>query len=315
MNKFRVLVFSIIALSLAQFACQDSKNQNQTANTNAAQAEGTPGMPAEELASVRAMAEEDLRRYPNDPNAHFTLGEVFLHERKFAEAVEKFKFVIAADPNDAQAHIKLSEAYAGLGQGEEAARHREEALRLRPSALADELFQDGKVEEALEEYRKAADANANNAEVYNRMGEAYLMLGRNSEAAEAYRRLIQLNPKYTDAYFNLGNAYDRIGMYKEAAEAFNQAVRLNSKDADAYFNLGNAYGNMNRHANAIEAYRQALRLDPNAADVRKNLGLSYLKNGNRAAAMEQYEVLKALNAASADVLLREINGTTGQANR
>ena len=57
------------------------------------------------------------------------------------------------------------------------------------------IFKDqGKLEEAIEAYKKAIDLNSNSPELYSNMGVALQDLGKLEEAIEAYKKAIDLNP-------------------------------------------------------------------------------------------------------------------------
>ncbi len=56
--------------------------------------------------------------------AYFTRGVIYLDLRRYTEAAQDFQRTIAAEPLNAPAHFKLSEVYRGLGQDEQAVKHR-----------------------------------------------------------------------------------------------------------------------------------------------------------------------------------------------
>lgn len=85
--------------------------------------------------------------------AHFTRGIVLLDFRRFEEAARELERTIAAQPFNAQARFKLSEACRGLGRDEEAAEHRKIAAEIvdkqkRISALL-KMREEGRHDEQL----------------------------------------------------------------------------------------------------------------------------------------------------------------------
>ena len=96
-----------VAAAFAQLACQSVKNQNQPNDANAGVAQATPtATPAAEH-PLRRQMEEEARQSPDDPNSHFNLGNVYLQEGRFEEAIAEYQKVILADPNDADTHGQI----------------------------------------------------------------------------------------------------------------------------------------------------------------------------------------------------------------
>jgi Tfp pilus assembly protein PilF len=57
-----------------------------------------------------------------------------------------------------------------------------------------ERFNEGKVQESIDQFTKALAMDSNHAEAWERRAEAYTRLGRNDEADEDRRRLAAINP-------------------------------------------------------------------------------------------------------------------------
>jgi tetratricopeptide (TPR) repeat protein len=83
-----------------------------------------------------------VERRPRDANARFMLAEALTREgRSIEEAISAFKAGLALDPNHVQAHVSLGDLYIMQGEYDDALAEFEAALRLRPTdaALRDEL--------------------------------------------------------------------------------------------------------------------------------------------------------------------------------
>ena len=118
---------------------------------------------------------------------------------------------------------------------------------------------------------KWTKSEAENAEAWYELGEAYFNLNRYNDAVDAYRQAIRIEPENATAWLKLGFAYLYLNRYNDAADAYRQAIRINPEDAAAWFNLGLAYFlSGNRHA-ALEAVQKLRRLDPERADKLFNL--------------------------------------------
>ena len=108
------------------------------------------------------------------------------------------------------------------------------------SALQDQ----GKLEEAIEAYKKAIAIKPDHAEAHNNMGNALRDQGKLEEAIEAYKKAIAYKPNHADAYNNMGATLQDQGKLEEAIEAYKKAIAIKPDQAEAYNNMGNALTGM-----------------------------------------------------------------------
>ncbi|MEO8209219.1 MAG: tetratricopeptide repeat protein [bacterium] len=60
-------------------------------------------------------------------------------------------------------------------------------------------MQDGKVNDAIEILKLNAESYPNSANVYDSMGEAYMLVGNNELAIENYKKSLELDPSNNNA--------------------------------------------------------------------------------------------------------------------
>ena len=82
------------------------------------------------------------------------------------------------------------------------------------------LAERGRIDEAIEHYRKALDIEPDYAEAHNNLGIALADRGRIDEAMEHYRKALEIDPDYAEAHNNLGVALADRGRIDEAMRAF-----------------------------------------------------------------------------------------------
>jgi len=84
-----------------------------------------------------------VAEFPDSPMGHFSLGKLYLGERRYAEAVKPLEEATRLDPQYAAALVALGDAYAGQGENAKARevfeRARSTALGQQHQSLAEEI--------------------------------------------------------------------------------------------------------------------------------------------------------------------------------
>jgi tetratricopeptide (TPR) repeat protein len=114
---------------------------------------------------------------------------------------------------------------------------------------------------------------------HNNLGMAYASEGRLDEAIKQYRHTLALTPEHLEAYNNLGIAYKAKGLIDKAIQQYRIALTIKPDSAETHSNIGNAYMVKGLPEKAIEHYRDALKLKPDIAEAHINLGIAYLEKG------------------------------------
>jgi len=118
------------------------------------------------------------------------------------------------------------------------------------------------------------------ARVHVAFGLALFNEGKIDEAIDHYKQAIRITPDYSLPFNNLGNAYVKSGQYQHAIEDYNEAIRLKPDFAPAYINRGLAYANQGQYQRAIEDFTKAINLKQDYAKAYNNRGVAYLSQGN-----------------------------------
>lgn len=254
------------------------------AKGNAARSAATPRYSDAEL-QYRLATKQD----PTDPRGFAGLGNVYLDQGRFQEAVDAYRQSVLLKPG-------YQLVYMPLGYS---------LNRLK------------KHSEAIDVYNQLLKLDPNDPEIYNNLGYAYNHSDRYQESIEACQKAITLlgatgqaykqglqtrEEVLSQAYKNLGNAFNGLKRYNDAAEALKQSTIIEPNSAAAHFILGLALYNGGRFSEAIEAYKEVLRLKPRLAQAHYNLGLAYVSINNKTLALEEYNTLKDLNSGLANQL-------------
>jgi len=157
------------------------------------------------------------------------------------------------------------------------------------NSLGSELFQAGKVPEAINQYEKALRFKPDFAEAYSKLGVALVRLGRVPEAIEQYHQALRISPNDAEAHNNLGATLGQVGKLPEAIGEFETALRIKPDYAEAHCNLGVALGQAGRTQEAIDHWEEALRLKPDYVAAHNNLAGALNQEGKTDDAIRHYE--------------------------
>ncbi len=141
-----------------------------------------------------------------------------------------------------------------------------------------EFYEADKFEEAITEWRVAADLDPEDGYVLNIIGSALLKLGREEAAIVEWRKSVQLEPDYDAPHTNLAYALSDPGYSPEALAAVRAAIRLKSDNVYLYNYLGfhllvQADENKDKAGweAATAAFQQAIDIDPTNSYAHRHL--------------------------------------------
>ena len=202
-------------------------------------------------------------------------------EGKFGQAERVCSQIVAARPDNADAHNILGVTLHALGRGDEGIALLRRATELAPNAasiqanLGEVLRLNKKAGEAAEVLERAVELDPKNSQALNNLGIAYFELGKIKLAIDAYRRAIEARPNMAEAHNNLGNAL-RLTPDKDAAiQAYHDALTYRERYAEAYNNLGTLLQQQGKETEAEHALRKSIAQNPNYIDGYNNLASLY----------------------------------------
>ena len=157
-------------------------------------------------------------------------------------------------------------------------------------------------------WRHTLECSVDNTLTRNVLGLALLEEGRTEEAIEQFHQAVRVNPGFPDTYIHLGkallqhgNELEQQGRTDEAMAEYREATRMDPGLAPTHYNLGNALLAERRTDEAIAEYREALRIDPGFAPSHYNLGNALLRKGRPEEAIAEMEKAVALQPGNADL--------------
>ncbi len=177
----------------------------------------------------------------------------------------------------ALAHYNLGLAFRQKALYDEALREfrlaaeRGEDRYLVQQAQAEMLLLRGAGGEATPVYNALIEVEAGSPKLWNELGVAYHQSGELDQAERAYQRSLDLDPLYALACSNFAVVQLHRGEVEEAEQYFRRALEQRSVP-DVLRNLGLMLSRTGRPLEAVDAYRQALDLDPQLVSAWAGLG-------------------------------------------
>lgn len=218
------------------------------------------------------------------------------NEGKDAAAIQEWRALAAAHPEDARVMSNLGSELAKTGAYEEAATHFRRALELNPQfnavhgALANALIKAGHTDKALRQFETALAIYPSSADLHNGYGSALEKNGRPAEATAEFAKAVECNPRLVEAQNNLGIALAQQGKTSEAIEHFERAIKVKPQYAEAHNNLGIALlsNDVPDAARAESEFKAAIGTRPHYADAQYNLGNLFAQEQKSASAEEMF---------------------------
>ena len=243
-----------------------------------------PGAPAPQPVNDVNEAIERARRGKVNvsPEKAIEIAGKLFGEGKFGEAERICRQIIAARPQNADAHNILGVSLNAGGRGDEAIEVLRHALELAPRAasiyanLGEVLRQHGQAKEAAEVLERALEFDAKNAQVLNNLGITFFDRGRPKQAVDYYRRAIEARPDMAEAHNNLGNALRLVKDQDGAIQAYQDALVHRERYPEAYNNLGTLLQQQGRIEEAEHALRKAINQNPTYIEPYDNLANIYV---------------------------------------
>ncbi len=137
--------------------------------------------------------------------------------------------------------------------------------------LGDVLADQGRFEEAIQEYRQVIEIMPDYAAAHYNLGVALISKGNIDEAIQQFNQALRIQPNFTAGRNKLGVALASKGDIDGAMECFRQAIQSNPDEPDAYCNLALTLSRLNRTAEAVAQYKRALEVSPPTAGTLNNL--------------------------------------------
>lgn len=201
--------------------------------------------------------------------------------REYASALTLARSVLDRWPTSV-AHVMVGEELIAAGSREEGVMHLREAIRGNSRAhysLGVELFNEGKLDEAIEELQTFVRLEPLLLEVVparTLMGRAFATEQKWSNAIEQFRLVLTMTPSNVEARGLLAEALFNQQTFEEAGVHYRAYLKDRPNDTSALANLGISLAATGKLDEAIATFHRAVDVDPRDGAARRNLANALL---------------------------------------
>jgi len=227
---------------------------------------------------------------PDDPEANFALGSIYMSQARHKDALRVFKR-LESELGDVSAELfyNIGLAYKGLGHADTALEYLKSALDDDPSyyeclEVIGRIHLDaGRLDEAKKAIVEFLDSNPAHINAHHMLGVIYSKQLLWKAAIEEWETVLSLAPNTDEALRELGWALNMIGEFEKAVSSLKKAIEMNPHNLQARIDLGAVFLSSQRVDDAIKELEQARHEDPGNPLIKKFLSdadaLKTLKEG------------------------------------
>lgn len=248
-----------------------------------------------------AEAERELRSAlsinPYRPEWHFNLGLTLEAAGRHGAAYEAFLDCHELDRDDPQALLMLGVSSLRMNDPRKAVGWLEKAHKADP-ASADSFAHRIEAYARLGDHEQAElmfylgqQINGEHAGAFANMAESLLARGLHDRAVWCLREAARIDPQLPRIGVRLAEAYAATGRLERARQLLVRELRNDPGDVHVLLDLGCLLCDMDRLGEAAEKFRRVLELEPDHADAHFYLGDVAERQGHHELAMEHFGVV------------------------
>jgi tetratricopeptide (TPR) repeat protein len=221
-----------------------------------------------DLRDARLAFEKARKLNPTDTEAALKLGEVHFLLRRYTEALAAVNDALRVNDKLEKGYFLKGYIYKELGDTALSKSSFQTAIEVNPEYY-EAFIQIGSLyayegnDLAVDYFNSAIEIRPGSVEPYYNKGMYLQNTGRVEKAMETYRKMIEVDPKSYLSYYNLGYlnlvAYEN---FEVAAAYFDTVLSIQPQYVDAIYNKGLCYEEMGDAALSESLYRSALEIDP-----------------------------------------------------
>ncbi len=191
---------------------------------------------------------------PNNAEAHIKLGTLQLESKDTNAALSEFQLALQLDPQDIQGYVQLASLYESKKQ----------------------------TDEAIAQYQKALSVRPNFAPLITMIGNLYLDKGDLATARNYFAKAMEADSHFAVANANMAWVDAQEGRDLDVALGLAQSAKSQMPDVPSISDtLGWVMYKKHNYSGAIPLLQECVKKDPESAQYRYHLGLALVAAGQK----------------------------------
>ena len=227
---------------------------------------------------------------------YLSYGSIFFERGYMAEAEHFLQLALRDDPENSEALYGIGSIYLQQNKPAEARATFERVIKLPqryPGTLPNALnnlgllsAREGHTDDAIQQFQQALQIDPDHFIALENLGNAYRQARRWDDAKTTLQHALQLQPDSAEANYALGMVYAQTDDANRAYEYLQKAVTEKPAYPEALNNIGVLYLRKNQPSDAEASFKEAIRVAPSFQQSYFNLARLYAIEGNNAAARQ-----------------------------
>jgi arylsulfatase A-like enzyme/uncharacterized protein HemY len=244
---------------------------------------GLEGKPEEAIAVIQRIIADD----PTIADAHFALGNLFYHEKKFKEALPAFLKALDLKPDDSFCVINIANSYQAMGQYDEAERFVLDYMKKGfPDSqlmflLGNLNVHRGNPDKAIGYFEQCLALGPHSASSHNALGAIYLSRDDLPKAEEHLKAAMGINAKLLSLRYNMAQLLEKQNRPAEAVDYYLREIQDSPKSYRALYNLSRLYRSLGQEEEEYQTLRKTIEANPEFPLSYFYLARIYLNRGER----------------------------------
>lgn len=248
-----------------------------------------------------------IQKNPNNIDAHFQLGLVYMQSQDFELALQAFQNVIRKDWNYKTVNLQRANCYEQLGFFDRAISALEDLARKEQDPeilkrLGNLWWQKNELFNAAQCLGLSLKHKPEQPETWYDLSRVYYFNQQFEEGTEAIEQALEHAADNTKFLVQQGLVLCAKQDYHRGLLAYQKALELGNEGLELLVNLGNCYTHLKRLSEAESFYRRALQLDNRQPEVLFNLAEFLFLHSPKAQleAQQLFQQVLELNPKDAD---------------
>jgi len=158
-------------------------------------------------------------------------------------------------------------------------------------------------DEAIAEYDLALQLSPNDLEILNALAVDYTRTGLYDRALNTFEYVEQLDSAFEPCYCNRIITYAEMGQHDLAEQMFYLAQQIDEECPLCYYNIGNSLFARGQYKKAVRCWMRTAELEPTHPQINYRIAQAYWSDGDRAKAREHFLAELRVNPGDAETIM------------